>query len=84
MPLVKGRAIAFDDTAAAPRVAMVNETFMNRYFPDGNPIGRRVNLSASRDRIRIVGVLRDAPFGIAGTGGPQRGHPDAPGQAGGF
>src|SRR4030095_14275006 len=37
-----GRALSDNDTAGAPRVALINETLANREFPDQNAIGRRI------------------------------------------
>ena len=63
MPLVAGRAFTFDDSATAPRVAMVNDTFARRFFSHGSPIGRVVALGPNGDRrYEIVGVLKDAHF----------------------
>jgi predicted permease len=60
IPVVLGRELGLKDTLAAPKVAMVNEAFVRRFFPSENPIGRRVAI----DQIdyEIVGVLKDAHF----------------------
>ena len=54
-----GRAFDEHDTPMASRVAVVNEAFVHRYLPDGNPIGRRFGIDSddgtsarSRDRRR--------------------------------
>jgi predicted permease len=63
MPLVAGRAFTFDDSAGAPRVAMVNEAFTRRFFPRSSPIGYVVDFGSRDDRRHeIVGVLKDAHF----------------------
>jgi predicted permease len=63
MPIVAGRAFTFDDSAAAPRVAMVNEAVARRFFPGSSPIGRVVDFGSKDDRrYEIVGVLKDAHF----------------------
>jgi predicted permease len=63
MPVRAGRAIDADDGPAAPRVAMVNEAFARRFFPDTGPLGRGFSLGSSQQqRYEIVGVLRDAYF----------------------
>lgn len=59
MPLVAGRAIGPNDDAGAPLVAVVNETFARRFFPNGSPIGHHVTLDRERE---IVGVVADALF----------------------
>jgi predicted permease len=40
--VVKGRHFTEQDTATSTRVAMVNETFANRYFPDADPLSERL------------------------------------------
>ena len=37
-----GRVLSDDDTAGAPRVAVINEALARREFPDEDPIGRRI------------------------------------------
>jgi predicted permease len=41
IPLRLGRDVSASDTAAAPQVAVVSESFASRYWPGENPIGRR-------------------------------------------
>ncbi|HET9400526.1 MAG TPA: ABC transporter permease [Candidatus Acidoferrales bacterium] len=61
IPLVLGRAIGFQDTAASPKVAMVNETFVHNIFPNQNPIGHRFTMNGNNS-YEIVGVMKDAHF----------------------
>jgi predicted permease len=41
IPLRSGRGIGAEDRAGAPAVAVINETFARRYWPDSGAIGRR-------------------------------------------
>ena len=62
VPLLRGREIDIRDTPAGARVAMVNETFVERYFKDQNPIGRTFTFDDANDSgsaIEIVGVIGD-------------------------
>jgi predicted permease len=59
MPLIGGREFSESDTAAAPRVAVVNEHFVRYFFKDGNPIGRRFGVAGRPRDVTIVGVVRD-------------------------
>ncbi len=43
--VVKGRHFTEQDTSSSARVAMVNETFANQYFPDLDPLRQRVVVS---------------------------------------
>lgn len=45
---VTGRDFDAGDEAGAPPVAIVNEAFVRRYFPDTNPIGQRVEVGRFR------------------------------------
>ncbi|HEX4546005.1 MAG TPA: ABC transporter permease, partial [Candidatus Acidoferrum sp.] len=60
IPLRRGRLFAERDTAEAPRVFVVNETFARRYFPNDDPLGRRL-VVAMGDTVpgEIVGVVGD-------------------------
>ena len=64
IPLLVGRAFTDRDSAAAPKVAVVNQVFAARYFGTGNPIGRRLWFGdpATTDPIEIVGLTRDAKY----------------------
>ena len=44
--LLAGRGLSDNDTASAPPVALINETFARREFPDVDPIGRRILVQA--------------------------------------
>jgi len=60
----RGRAVDEHDTAAAPRVAVVNEAFVARFFPHGDALGHHFGFSTlahSRD-FDIVGVAEDAKY----------------------
>ncbi len=60
-----GRALAETDLAGSPQVAVVNRAFVRRYFPNDNPIGKRVAfgfMSAPVPR-EIVGVVSDVRHG---------------------
>ena len=58
--LLKGRAFTAQDTREGPKVGIVNETFVNRYFPKEDPIGKRFTFGGPDAKwITIVGVVRD-------------------------
>ncbi len=63
--VVMGRGIGPQDTATAPTVAVVNETFVKGFFPPGsNPIGRRFGSPGpdSSGDFEIVGVVEDTTY----------------------
>ena len=62
IPLLQGRAFTAQDKRDSPSVAIVNETFVKRYFPNDDPIGKRFTFGApgpNAQWISIVGVVRD-------------------------
>lgn len=48
IPLEQGRDVAESDTRSAPYVAVVSQSFVRRYWPEGNALGR-VCVSRPRD-----------------------------------
>ena len=42
--ITKGRAIAAEDTANSPQVAIVNEEFVRRFFPEVDPLSQRISV----------------------------------------
>jgi predicted permease len=62
--LLEGRVIDERDTPGAPPVAVINETFARRFFPNENPIGQHFGMgdaSHSGD-YEVVGVVEDAKY----------------------
>jgi putative ABC transport system permease protein len=66
--LRQGRFLSEADVAGARRVAVVNQTFVDRFLGDGDPLGRTVDVKRLRDvpdaqgrepLFEIVGVLAD-------------------------
>jgi putative ABC transport system permease protein len=68
IPIVKGRGFTEQDHFDAPTVVIINESFERLYFPDEEPIGKRIISPASSDGIpmTIVGVAGDVR-----NGGPE-------------
>ena len=59
-PVVRGRELAAADTSAAPRVAVINRTMAERFWPGGDPIGQEVQIRLSNEpRRQIIGVVAD-------------------------
>jgi predicted permease len=64
IPLVLGRSIGEGDTAAAPKVAVVNEKFVHQFLGGENPIGRRFGFGDPKTATDygIVGVVGDTKY----------------------
>jgi predicted permease len=60
IPVLAGRDIRESDTQAAPRIAVVNQTFADRFFKGSSPIGH--TLGDPKDPVTIVGVVRDSKY----------------------
>ena len=62
--LLQGRAIDERDTPAATHVAVINDTFARRFFPNENPIGRHFGMGDVHhsDDYEIVGIVEDAKY----------------------
>ncbi len=58
VPVLVGRPLDdVIDTADSPPVAIVNEAFARRFWPDGSAVGRRIRTGS--DESTVVGVVRD-------------------------
>jgi predicted permease len=59
MPLLRGREFTERDTDARPRVAIINQAAVRRFWPNADPIGRRISLGSPTRWMEIVGVVGD-------------------------
>ena len=66
VPLVAGRYFTSADRAGAPKVVVINQTLARRYWPDENPVGKRIKTGgAERPKnpwMEIVGVVGDVKY----------------------
>ncbi|MGA9770172.1 MAG: ABC transporter permease [Blastocatellia bacterium] len=63
IPLVKGREFNVADAANSPKVAIINEAMVRRFFGDREPVGSKFTFGAGnsvRLDIEIVGVVKDS------------------------
>jgi len=61
-PLLEGREFLDSDRAAGPPVAIVNRSFVRRYFPDGVALGRHFKKNPGEEDapwLEVVGVVPD-------------------------
>jgi predicted permease len=63
VPLLLGRGLQSDDRRGSPEVILVNQSFVDRYFPDEDPIGKAIGFSIEGSTMwpTIVGVVGDRP-----------------------
>ena len=55
--LERGRFISPQDDENHPRVVDIDETFARTWFPNENPVGKRLNLTQFNVQVEIVGVV---------------------------
>jgi len=62
--VIRGRAFTDQDTASSRLVAVVNQTFVKKFFPKEDPIGRHFGVFDQKyaDSFEIVGVVADAKY----------------------
>ncbi len=58
--MLEGRDFTERDSAEAPMVIIVNETFANRFFPGRNPIGRKIRCEGNQ--ATVVGLVKDSKY----------------------
>ncbi len=58
IPVVQGRIFNDGDTADSPRVVVIDQYLVNRYFPNRNPLGQEIQRGQGpQGRYTIVGVV---------------------------
>jgi predicted permease len=69
MPLLRGRGFSEVDREDAPKVVVVSQSIVNRYWPDKDPIGRRIRVTGDPSFLpsgsawrTVVGVVGDPHF----------------------
>ncbi len=60
IPLLSGREFTRTDDLKAPRVAIVNQAMVARYWRGQSPIGQRLQLKGNW--VQVVGVVRDSKY----------------------
>ena len=57
IPLLHGRGFDEHDQEGAPGVVIINETMAQRYWPEGDALGKRLKLT--KGWLQVVGVAKD-------------------------
>jgi putative ABC transport system permease protein len=58
-PLIKGRDFSDRDKSDAPQTAIINDDLARIYFPNEDPLGRRITFDDGGSWISIIGVVGD-------------------------
>ncbi|MEO8027895.1 MAG: ABC transporter permease, partial [Bryobacteraceae bacterium] len=64
--IVQGRAFLATDTPTAPLAVVVNEVFAAKYWPNQNPIGKRVRVGTKEAWSQVVGVAKNYKYNWIG------------------
>jgi putative ABC transport system permease protein len=65
--LISGREFTELDSQNAPGVIVINETMARRYWPDEDPLGKRIKLggfNSDNPWLTVVGVAQDVKHGL--------------------
>src|SRR3982750_4725601 len=63
IPLTRGRSFTDEDTASSTPVVIINETIARKFWPDEDPLGKRIRNVGPIERnpwLTIVGVASDS------------------------
>ncbi len=61
-PVIQGREFTEADSATAPKVAIINETFSTKIWPGENPLGKSFRTKKDGPPIQVVGVTRTGKY----------------------
>jgi hypothetical protein len=63
-PIIRGRGFIEADAGRSAPVAVVNQAFVQRFFPKEGPLDKHFSLELPSEagRFRIIGVVRDAKY----------------------
>jgi putative ABC transport system permease protein len=59
IPLIRGRLFADRDRPGSPRPAVINQATARKFFPNEDPIGKRIAVTGSAQMMTIVGIAGD-------------------------
>jgi putative ABC transport system permease protein len=59
IPLRAGRTLDTHDTADAPQVVLIDEAMRRKFWPNENPLGKRIRFGSGEPWVTVVGVLAD-------------------------
>jgi predicted permease len=61
-PVIQGREFTEADSATAPKVAIINDTFAKKIWPGQNPLGKTFRTEKNGPSIQVVGLTRTGKY----------------------
>jgi predicted permease len=62
IPILRGRDLSDSDSRTTPKVAVVNDTFVKKFFPKGDALGHSLGGPKPENMYTIVGVAADNKY----------------------
>jgi predicted permease len=62
IPLLAGRTFESSDAEKSPEVVVVNHKMAETYWPQGNPVGKRIRIEDGNRAATVVGVVGDGKY----------------------
>jgi putative ABC transport system permease protein len=66
IPMVQGRGFDSSVREDSPKVVVVNESAVQRFWPNGDPIGKRFKFFGDDAWVQVIGVARDSKYNAMG------------------
>ena len=73
IPLLRGRLFDRNDTVNSPHVAVISQSLAQRYWPNEDPLGKRIqfgNMDTDKHLLQVVGVVGDVRNALDTEAGP--------------
>ncbi len=71
IPLLRGRDLDESIREDGPKVAVVNEAFARRFWPNEEALGKRFQFYGEKDYVQVIGVVANNKFVTLGEDPPQ-------------
>jgi putative ABC transport system permease protein len=62
IPLISGRFFTPHDNADAPEVAIISRSLAHHFFPNEDPLNKRISADNGKSWVKIVGVVGDVKY----------------------
>lgn len=62
LTFLRGRDFNAQDSSSAPGVIVVNETLAKRFWPNEDPIGKRLKIGESKTYQTVIGVVKNGTY----------------------